>query len=90
MNSRAHERYSNRVPFSDTSPQARAVQQQLLARMTPSERVRLGVALFEAGHALQWAAARRRHPDADDREIAYRIAVTRYGDELARRAYGKD
>jgi hypothetical protein len=57
--------------------------------MTPSERVRLGVALWEAGNALQWAGFRRKHPDADDAEIAFHVAVSRFGEQLARAAYRK-
>jgi hypothetical protein len=44
--------------------------------MTPAERVR--VALWEAGNTLQWNASRRKHPDADDAEIAFQVTVTRF------------
>jgi len=77
------------VALSDTSPKAVQVYFERLAATSPAERVRLGVALWEAGHCLQWAAARRKHPDADDAEIAFQVAVTRFGAELARAAYGK-
>jgi hypothetical protein len=75
------------VAFSDTSPAAREVYFQRLAEMTPGERVRLATALWETAHSLQWAAMRRGNPDADDTEIAFQIAVTRFGAELARTAY---
>jgi hypothetical protein len=55
--------------------------------MTPGERLRLATALWEAAHALQKAAARRRNPDADEAEIAFQIAVTMFGAGLARTAY---
>jgi hypothetical protein len=58
-----------------------------LAELTPAERVRAAVALWEAAHSLQWAAARHRNPDADDAEIVFQIAVTRFGAELARTVY---
>jgi hypothetical protein len=58
---------------------------QRLAEMTPAERVRLGVALWEAAYSLQSAAIRRRKPDADEAEIAFEIAVSRFGSEVARR-----
>jgi hypothetical protein len=77
------------VTLSDTSPEARRVYYRRLAEMTPSERVRIGVALWEAGDALQRSALRHRYPDADDEEITYRIAVTRFGEELARKVYGR-
>jgi hypothetical protein len=57
--------------------------------MTPAERLGVGAALWSAGDALQRAAARRLYPDADDAEITFRIAVTRFGAELARKAYGR-
>lgn len=77
------------VPLSDTSARASEVYYRRLAELTPAERVRIGVRLWEAGQALQWAAARRRWPDADDEEIRFQIAVSRFGEELARKAYGR-
>jgi hypothetical protein len=77
------------VALSDTSPKASQVYFQRLAAKSPAERVRLGAALWEAAHCLQWAAARRKHPDADEAEIAFQVAVTRFGADLARAAYGK-
>ncbi len=74
---------------SDTSSKVNEVYFQRLGAMTPAERARLGAALWEAGHALQWAAARRRHPEADEAELAFHVAVTRFGAELARAAYRK-
>jgi len=77
------------VITDDTSPNARKVYFQRLVEMTPAERVRIGVGLWEAAHALQWAAARRKCPDANDAEITFQIAVSRFGVELAKRAYKK-
>lgn len=54
--------------------------------MTPAERVRVGVTLWQAAYSLQRAAVRRRNPDADEVEIAFEIAVTRFGREFARTA----
>lgn len=75
--------------LSDTSPKAREVYVRRLAEMTPSERLNIGAALWVAGDALQRSATRNLYPDADDAEINFRIAVTRYGPELARKAYGR-
>ena len=72
------------VALSDTSPKAREVYLRRLAEMTPEERLRASAALWEAAHSLQRAALRRRIPDADETEIAFQIAVTRFGSELAR------
>jgi hypothetical protein len=42
-----------RVNLSDTSPKASKVYFERLAAMTPADRMRIGVALWEAGHSLQ-------------------------------------
>lgn len=55
--------------------------------MTPSERLSLGAALWAAGDSLERAALRRAYADADKAEITFRVAVTRFGEELARKAY---
>ncbi len=51
------------MKLSDTSAKASRVYFERLAVMTPAERVRLGAALWEAGHALQWNTARRKYPE---------------------------
>jgi hypothetical protein len=73
----------------DTSPRAHEVSIQRLAEMTPAERLRLGVRLWQAAYSLQRSAIRRLHPEADEGEIAFKIAVTRFGPELAQKAYGQ-
>jgi hypothetical protein len=73
----------------DTSPEASETYFRRLAQMTPSERLGVGVALWRAGDCLQHSATRRMHPAADEAEITFRIAVTRFGAELARKAYGR-
>jgi len=77
------------VALTDTSPKASRVYFQRLAALTPAERLRLGAALWEAAHSLQWAVARRKHPEAEEAEIAFHVAVTRFGAELARAAFGR-
>lgn len=77
------------MPLSDTSPSAREMYFRRLAEMTPSERVHIGAALWADGDCLQRAAVRREHPGADDDEIAFQLAVTRFGADLARRVYRK-
>ncbi len=73
----------------DTSADASNIYFRRLAEMTPSERLGVGVALWRAGDSLQYSATRRMHPAAPEAEITFRIAVTRFGAELARKAYGK-
>lgn len=73
--------------MTDTSTKAGAVYFKRLQEMTPSERIAIGVELWEAAGSLQRAAIRRAYPDAEEAEITFRIAVTRFGPELARKAY---
>lgn len=73
--------------LSDTSEEAREVYFRRLKEMTASERVELGVALWTAGDSLRRAALRRENLHADDAEITFQIAVSRFGLELARKAY---
>lgn len=75
--------------LTDTSEKAREVYFRRLKAMTASERVELGAALWTAGDSLQRAALRRAYTHADDAEITFRIAVSRFGLELARKAYRK-
>lgn len=75
------------MPLTDTSPAASEAYFRRLAEMTPAERVNIGVSLCRAADALQRAALRREYPDAEEDEILFRLAVSRYGEELARRAY---
>ena len=74
--------------MQDTSPKAREAYYRRLSEMTPSERLGIGAALWRAGHSLQRAAILRAYPHAGEGEINFRIAVTRFGAELARKAYG--
>ncbi len=78
------------MPLTDTSPESRRVYFGRLAEMTPSERVRLGAALWQAAQSLQRASMRQRNPGAHDTEIAFQIAVTRFGPELARAAWHRN
>jgi hypothetical protein len=75
------------MSLTDTSPAAEEAYFRRLAEMTPSERVNLGVALWEAGDSVQRAALRAEYPDASEDEILFRLAVTRFGDDLARKIY---
>lgn len=77
----------NTVEFTDTSQKTRKAYFDRLKEMTPSERLSLGIALWQAGDSVQRAAVRRRDPQADEAEIAFQIAATRFGLELAQKAY---
>jgi hypothetical protein len=75
--------------LSDTSPAMAEVYYRRLAEMTPSERIGIAIALWEAADRTQRAVLRRDYPDAAEEEITFLIAVTRFGEELARKAYGR-
>jgi len=76
--------------LEDSSPEMREAYYRRLAEMSPEEKVNIGVALHRAGDALQRAGLRLKHPEADEDEITFRLAVARFGEDLARRAYGRD
>jgi hypothetical protein len=78
-----------RGKLSDTSPKASKVYFERLAAMSLSERVRMGVALWEEGNSLQRAAIRRQYLDADEAEVCFRMAVSRFREKLSRAAYRK-
>jgi hypothetical protein len=71
----------------DTSPAADEVQRRRIAEMTPAERINIGVAMWQAADSLQRAALRREYPNDSEEDITFRIAVIRFGEELARKAY---
>jgi hypothetical protein len=75
--------------LNDTSPAAQEVYFRRLAEMTPSERLSAGAALWQAGEAMERASVRRDYPDADEAEVTFRVAVKRFGAELAYRVYGR-
>lgn len=77
------------VVLTDTSEKAREVYFRRLKEMTASERLALGASLWIAGDSLQRAALRRENPDSVEAEITFRLAVSRFGLELARKAYRK-
>jgi hypothetical protein len=77
------------VTLDDTSKKAREVYLQRLKEMTASERLLLGVKLWTAGDSVQRAAARHANPNAGEAEISLGIATTRFGSELAGKAYRK-
>ena len=61
-----------------------------MAEMTPSERLGIVADLWKKGHALQCGGIRQQYPEADEDEVIFRVAVARFGMELARKAYRRD
>ena len=76
------------MPLSDTSPEMQAFYFQGLRQLTPEQRIQRGISLWEAGDAMQRSAIHRDHPGVGDADLRYRLAVLRYGPELADSIFG--
>jgi hypothetical protein len=73
---------------SDTDP---AVEELIVAahrRMAPREKIRRVLDCNAAAEAVARAGLRARHGPLPERELTYRLAALRLGDELMRRAFG--
>ncbi|HSA55393.1 MAG TPA: hypothetical protein VLE53_06790 [Gemmatimonadaceae bacterium] len=73
---------------ADTSAAAQAVQDALLRRASPAEKLAQVGRLSRMVDQLAMAGLRQRHASVDDRMIRYRRAELRLGRELAVRVYG--
>jgi len=69
--------------LSDTSPDARAVQIELLRNASLSERFRLTCDLTETAIELSRAAIQEAHPDWSELEVKLYWAELHYGKDLA-------
>ena len=74
---------------ADTSAAALAVQDALLRRASPADKLAQVARLSRMVDQLSMAGLRQRHPTTDDEMIAYRRAELRLGRELAARVYGR-
>ena len=75
---------------SDTDPAIEAMLVEGYRRMTPAQKLERVRALTRAVQELALADVRRRHPDADEREQALRVASRWIEPELMVRAFGWD
>lgn len=76
--------------FSDTTLQARLVQEELLRRKTPQQRLRMAQELTIGLQKITFAAMRQRLPDLSDEEIWLRLAARRLGPAVMRKVYGRE
>jgi len=77
-----------RVPLADdTSPDIEQRQVEAWQRMSPAEKAHLVTALSHATFELGLAGVRQRFPHASEREVFLRLAIVRFGRDLAVRAY---
>ena len=74
----------------DTEPAIEALLVEGYRGMSPSQKMDRVRALTRAVHELALADIRRRHPDADERERALRLASRWIEPELMVRAFGWD
>ncbi|HEY5922959.1 MAG TPA: hypothetical protein VIV11_14870 [Kofleriaceae bacterium] len=71
----------------DTHPDAAAVQAAVLRRMTPGQRVELGIQMSEDAREVVLAGIRSRHPEYDETQARYALFRLLLGDELFARAW---
>jgi len=77
----------SRPQSSDTTPEADAMQFELLRRMTPEQKATLLTNLTLAVQELAMAGMRARHPDDSDDQLRLRLAVQRLGPETVLRVW---
>jgi hypothetical protein len=75
---------------SDTPPEIERLLIEGYRRMTAGEKLQRLHDMSELVWALQAAEVRRRLPQADEREVALRVASRSLGPELMRKAFGWD
>lgn len=68
---------------TDTSPEAYAVQLELLRKMTPRERLRRTLAWSQELRRMAMAAIRRQYPEYDEACVRLKFIELTYGKELA-------
>ena len=68
---------------TDTSPEAYAVQLELIRRMSPLQRLKKTFALSRQVKQMALNAIRRRHPEFDEDEVRLKFIEVTYGKTLA-------
>lgn len=72
----------------DTTPEAWAIVEDGIRRMSPEERVRRAISLTIFVHNIALAQIRRLHPDEDERTHKLRLAARYIDKETMRKAFG--
>lgn len=80
----------NRDPTNDTHPKIEAFLIEGYRKMSPSQKLDRVRALTRAVQELALLDVRRRHPQADEREQALRVASRWIEPDLMMRAFGWD
>jgi hypothetical protein len=73
---------------ADTSPEAWEIVLDLQRKMSPSQRLQYALQWSDVVRQFQLAGVRRRHPNADEREVFLRAAQINLGKELFQKVYG--
>jgi hypothetical protein len=76
--------------ITDTDPRIRAVQIELIRRMTPAQRFERAMELQRFAEAVSEAGVRAAFPAASEREVFLRTAARRLPREWMIRVYGWD
>ena len=64
---------------SDTSPEAAAIQAEILRRMTPEQRLRLALDASESMRNVARTGLRHRHPELSEEELSRELMRLMYG-----------
>ncbi len=75
--------------ISDTSPEIERMVLELRRAQTPGQRISNALEMSELVRSLELGLLRAEDPEAGEEELRYRLAVKRYGRELADRAFGR-
>jgi len=70
-------------PLTDTDPEARLVQMELLRRASPERRLRLALSLSRSVLTLSREGIARRRPLASAEEVGVEFVRLHYGQDLA-------
>ena len=76
--------------YSDTAPEAEALQIELIRQMPPWKKMAVVGSLNETVKALALGEIKRRHPDAAPAQIRRLLAEMMLGEKLAQKVYGDD
>jgi len=71
--------------LDDTHPKARARLTELYRRLTPGQRLEMGLRMSEEGRLMALEAIRRRHPEYSAEEAQLALGRLWLGDELFRK-----
>lgn len=74
--------------LGDTAPAQRKKYFDLLAKMTPAQRLVGAARLSSFVRTVGKAGIRHRHPDADERQQKVLLCALLYGPEATRRLFG--